>query len=138
MDARRIIVRPGVGLLTLVALLVGCSSPEQKPLPTSPPPTSSGPTSSSPASTTSTSTAPSLKPGVIPGNGRFQVGTEVQPGTYVSDTPAGSMCYAARLGKKEAPDPLITNFIKQGRTKVTIEKTDAYFETRDCADWVKQ
>ena len=59
----------------------------------------------------------------------------MQPGTYVSDNPPGATCYVARLGKRTAPDPLITNNVATGRMTVTIAATDSYVETRDCALW---
>ncbi len=77
-------------------------------------------------------------PSSIPGTGRFEVGVEIGPGTYVSDTAPDVMCYAARLGKRDAPDPLITNYVTKGRTVVTIRATDTFFETRDCAPWKKR
>ncbi|MBW3084316.1 hypothetical protein KEM60_00503 [Austwickia sp. TVS 96-490-7B] len=90
------------------------------------------------SSTTSTSARPSIEPGTIPGTGTFAVGTDIQPGTYVSDTPAGTTCYIARLGKKDSPDPLIANKVNKGRTEITIEKTDSFVESRDCATWKKR
>lgn len=89
-------------------------------------------------STDATSARPSIAPGTIPGAGLFEVGTDVQPGTYVSQTAADKTCYAARLGKRDSPDPLIANYVIKGRAVVTIEKTDSYFETRDCATWTKR
>ncbi len=62
----------------------------------------------------------------------------MEPGTYVSDTAPDVMCYAARLVKRDAPDPLITNYVTKGRTVVTIRATDTFFETRDCAPWKKR
>ncbi|SEW00969.1 hypothetical protein SAMN05421595_0826 [Austwickia chelonae] len=118
--------------------LTGCgekkSSENSAPSSTS---ASSSPTTSSTPSTSTTS-KPSIEPGTIPGTGRFQVGVDIQPGTYVSETDPGTMCYAARLTAKDSPDPLITNHVTKGRTVVTIQKTDAFFETRDCATWKKR
>ncbi len=105
------------------------SNPGQTPSPTESPngasPSESGP-------------SVSIAPGTIPGTGRFAVGVDIQPGTYVSDTAPTVMCYAARLGKRDAPDPLITNHVVKGRTVVTIQATDSFFETRDCAQWRKR
>jgi len=66
------------------------------------------------------------------------VGVDVQPGTYVSENPPGSSCYVARLGKRDAPDSLITNYLAKGRMTVTVLPTDAFVETRDCATWTKR
>lgn len=79
-----------------------------------------------------------ITPGTIPGSGVFDVGRDIQPGTYVSETPPDVTCYAARLGAKNSPDPLIANYVVKGRSTVTIEASDAYFETRDCAIWRKR
>ncbi len=118
--------------------LTGCGN--GKPPEAAAPGTTSSSTSatSSASPSTSATSTPAIEPGTIPGTGRFQVGVDIQPGTYVSETAPGTMCYAARLTGKDSPDPLITNHVKKGRTVVTIQKTDAFFETRDCATWKKR
>lgn len=103
-----------------------------------PAPTESSSGAAPSASTTTTTPRPSIEPGTIPGAGLFTVGTDIQPGTYVSDTAPTVTCYAARLTTKDAPDPLIANYVTTGRSVVTIEKTDRYFETHDCATWRKR
>lgn len=76
-----------------------------------------------------------IQPGTIPGDGTFLVGTDVQPGTYRSD--AGSYgCYYARLSDTSgAPGSIITNNLSQGPLVVTIDDSDAAFETRGCRTW---
>lgn len=95
-------------------------------------------TSNAVTSGTTTTSRPPIQPGTIPGTGLFQVGTEIQPGTYVAENPPTATCYVARLGRRDAPDPLIVNNVAKGRMTITVEKTDAYVETRDCVTWTKR
>jgi hypothetical protein len=132
------------GVLAVLGLAIsGCSGQSSEPAATTSAttagsPGASGATSTAAASSTTTTARPSVEPGTIPGTGLFEVGGDVPPGTYVSETAADKTCYAARLAKRDSPDPLIANYVVKGRSTVTIEKTDVYFETRDCATWKKR
>ncbi len=135
----------GAAAAAVLVALAGCSGrPGGSPSTTSTVATTTAATTTTtataPASTPvgTTSARPSVAPGTIPGAGLFEVGVDVQPGTYVSENPPGSSCYVARLGKRDAPDSLITNYLAKGRMTVTVLPTDAFVETRDCATWTKR
>lgn len=75
--------------------------------------------------------------GTIPGSGTFLVGTDIQPGTYVSDD--NSTCYWARLsGTSGEFGDIIANDNVTGRGIVTIAPTDVAFTTTRCSDWTLQ
>lgn len=78
-------------------------------------------------------------PGIIPGDGTFQVGTDVQPGTYKSAgaAPGGiGDCYWARLGPGGG-DNILDNNLTPGQSVVTIRPSDKEIETRGCQDFHK-
>lgn len=139
----------GAAAAAVLVALAGCSGrPGGSPSTTSTVATTTAATTTATTTTTATAPAstpvgttsarPSVAPGTIPGAGLFEVGVDVQPGTYVSENPPGSSCYVARLGKRDAPDSLITNYLAKGRMTVTVLPTDAFVETRDCATWTKR
>lgn len=66
-------------------------------------------------------------------NGISLVGTDIQPGTYKSDS---DDCYFARLsGTGNTLDDIIAN--GNGATIVTIDPSDNAFESRRCAPWTQ-
>lgn len=67
------------------------------------------------------------------GDGIYEVGTDIEPGTYVAD--AGDGCYWARLSGSDGFDSIITNHFGAGQTIVTIKETDRFFETSGCGPW---
>jgi len=69
------------------------------------------------------------------GDGTWQVGVDVLPGTYRSS--GGDTCYWSRLASFTGgiQDAIIANGIGEGPTVVTIAATDKGFEARDCGDW---
>lgn len=72
----------------------------------------------------------------IPGAGTFEVGADVKPGRYKSARPDdGDSCYWARL--KDTDGGIIANNLTQGPSVVVIKKTDAFFETNGCQEFVK-
>lgn len=75
---------------------------------------------------------------VIPGDGTYAVGVDVQPGTYVSKAPLIN-CYWARLGGNSgAIDDIIDNNNSAGQSVVTISSSDKYFETSGCSTWTRR
>lgn len=72
------------------------------------------------------------------GDGTFQVGVDVKPGTYVSKKPSGRNCYWARLSGQDGFDSIIDNGNSAGQVVVTIRKTDKFFESSGCSDWTKR
>ncbi|MCG8654870.1 hypothetical protein [Yimella sp. NH-Cas1] len=71
----------------------------------------------------------------IPGDGTFQVGVDVQPGTYISTTPDSGNCYWARLSGSDGFGNIIDNSNSSGQSLVTIKATDKFFESRGCNAW---
>jgi hypothetical protein len=75
-------------------------------------------------------TAPPL-PGF--GDGTQLVGTDVQPGRYVSE---GDLCYFERLsGLSGTFEEIITNGNVSGQAIVEILPTDVAFNSSSCGDW---
>jgi hypothetical protein len=68
------------------------------------------------------------------GDGEYQVGTDVAPGTWKAQNPAG--CYWARLKAFTGePTDVIANQTDSGIVK--IEASDRGFETYGCGSWTK-
>ncbi|EWT03901.1 hypothetical protein N864_17175 [Intrasporangium chromatireducens Q5-1] len=72
------------------------------------------------------------------GDGTYQVGVDVKPGTYVSKKPSSGNCYWARLSREDGLGGIIANNNSSGQSVVTIRKTDKYFESSGCSDWTKR
>lgn len=71
------------------------------------------------------------------GDGTFQVGADIAPGTYRAPN-AGGYCYWARLnGTGGTLAEIIANDIAAGPAVVTIAATDAAFESSGCGGWTK-
>jgi hypothetical protein len=73
------------------------------------------------------------------GEGKFVVGTDIAPGTYRTSGPAGKLdCYWERLkDTRSDTDSIIANSLGRAPATVTIDRTDAAFQTRWCSPWVK-
>lgn len=111
--------------------------PPSKASKTPPPekPKTSSPTQSQPpvptqTTTISTTVAPALL-AMIPGDGIWIVGLDIEPGTYRSMSGGG--CYWARLSDTSG-DGIITNG-SGARQVVTVAATDRAFETAGCGSW---
>ena len=86
-----------------------------------------------------TVTAPRPAPAVaMAGDGTYQVGIDVQPGTYLSETPESGNCYWARMTGGDGIDNIIQNNNSSGRSVVTIKVGDKLFESNGCSDWTKR
>jgi hypothetical protein len=86
-----------------------------------------------------------LLPGqAIPGDGVFIVGTDVEPGTYQNGgdadvlEPHGPLCLWARLSDLADPSHALQSGLGRERFTVTIEATDAGFQTDGCEGWVRR
>lgn len=78
---------------------------------------------------------PAVKP-AAKGSGTYQVGTDIQPGTYLSSGNDDGMCYWERAkDAKDDMDSVLANDNVKGSSYVTIAKTDKIFKTTDCKDW---
>jgi hypothetical protein len=71
------------------------------------------------------------------GDGTYEVGIDIKPGTYVS-TPADSgNCYWER-SKGDGFDGILENDNTSGQAVVTIKKSDRFFKSSGCNDWTKR
>lgn len=82
--------------------------------------------------------APTLSSNSVPGDGVYEVGTDIKPGKYKSPGPTNDIvgCYYARKNSAGVVPPGGSNYI-HGQVVVTIKSTDAEFETQGCQPWVK-
>lgn len=75
------------------------------------------------------------------GDGTYQVGVDIRPGTYRTVVPGDSLgCYWARLKNATGGlDAIITNnnVNAGGHITVTIKSSDGAFQTEDCGTWVR-
>ncbi|MBA0125079.1 hypothetical protein H0B56_05940 [Haloechinothrix sp. YIM 98757] len=79
-----------------------------------------------------------IEEGTVPGDGVWVVGEDIEAGTYRGNA-EGRDCYWARLsGTSGDFGDLITNGNSSGPTVVTIQDSDAAFETNRCGEWRKQ
>lgn len=87
-----------------------------------------------------TVTAPPPAPAVaMAGDGTYQVGVDVEPGTYVSKKSDSGNCYWARLKNGDGgSESIISNGNSAGQVVVTIKKSDKFFESNGCSDWTKR
>lgn len=69
------------------------------------------------------------------GDGTHLVGDDIQPGTYRNDGETGR-CYWKRLsGFGGTLDDIIANAHPEGQSFVTIDSSDAAFESKNCGTW---
>ncbi len=88
------------------------------------------------ARSTKTVTAGPPKPAVaMAGDGTYEVGVDVKPGTYVSSAPDSGTCYWERSNGKDGVGGIIENGLSAGRVVVTIKKSDRFFTSTGCSDW---
>ena len=73
----------------------------------------------------------------MPGDGTYEVGVDVKPGTYVSKAP-DSNCYWARTTGGDGIGDIIANGNSAGQVVVTIKSGDKFFESNGCSDWTKR
>jgi hypothetical protein len=123
MVSRATFIAPTIAAAAMLAL-AGCAVPPS-------------PTNAAPTRTVTVTYTPPPPPGqpatTFSGNGTYQVGVDIAPGTYRS---AGSAegttptCYWARLKSLSTSD-IINNNISPGPQVVEIRPTDAAFLTKD-------
>ena len=100
-------------------------------------------TTAAPETSTTTKTAtvtaePPAPASAIPGDGTFEVGVDVEPGTYVAGPGSRGQCYWARLSGSGDLGDIIDNNISSGQSIVTIAASDKFFESSGCSDWTKR
>jgi len=65
-------------------------------------------------------------------DGTYQVGVDIQPGTYRS--PGGQNCYWARLAKNQTD--IVDNDLSSGPTIFTVKASDGFVKLHNCT-WTK-
>lgn len=76
------------------------------------------------------------KKAAIAGDGEFQVGSDVKPGTYRTTGNSDGMCYWERAKDASGElDSLLANDNVSGTSYVTIKATDKLFKSSGCTDW---
>ncbi|MFE6360917.1 hypothetical protein ACFVP3_13030 [Streptomyces sp. NPDC057806] len=70
------------------------------------------------------------------GDGDFEVGTDIKPGTYRTTGNTDGMCYWERAKDSSGEmDSLLANDNVTGTGYVTVKATDKLFSSSDCGDW---
>jgi hypothetical protein len=70
------------------------------------------------------------------GDGDFQVGSDIKPGTYRTTGNTDGMCYWARAKDASGElDSLLANDNVSGTSYVTVKAGDKLFKSTDCEDW---
>ncbi|MEU6374188.1 hypothetical protein [Streptomyces sp. NPDC046909] len=70
------------------------------------------------------------------GDGEFQVGSDIKPGTYRTTGNDDGMCYWERAKDASGEmDSLLANDNVTGTSYVTVKATDKLFKSSDCNDW---
>jgi hypothetical protein len=70
------------------------------------------------------------------GDGDFQVGSDIKPGTYRTSGNDDGMCYWERAKDSSGEmDSLLANDNVTGTSYVTVKASDKLFKSSDCNDW---
>jgi hypothetical protein len=70
------------------------------------------------------------------GDGDFQVGSDIKPGTYRTTGNTDDMCYWERAKDASGEvDSLLANDNVSGTAYVTVQATDKIFKSSGCNDW---
>ncbi|MEU9324221.1 hypothetical protein AB0D91_10480 [Streptomyces canus] len=76
------------------------------------------------------------KKAAFAGDGDFQVGSDIKPGTYRTTGNSDGMCYWERAKDASGEmDSLLANDNVTGTSYVTVKATDKLFKASDCNDW---
>ena len=118
-------IAPAIATASMLAL-AGCAVP--------PSPTNAAPTRTVTVTVTLTPPPPPGQPNTTFGDGEYQVGIDIAPGTYRSA--GGDGCYWARL-KTLATNSYIDNNNGSGPQVVEIKPSDGAFLTKNCGTWQK-
>jgi len=79
---------------------------------------------------------PVVKQAAFAGDGDFQVGSDIKPGTYRTTGNSDGMCYWERAkDAKGEMDSIIANDNVSGTSYVTVEATDKLFKSSGCKGW---
>ncbi|MFD8199030.1 hypothetical protein ACWDTR_21945 [Streptomyces sp. NPDC003470] len=81
-------------------------------------------------------TAKAEKKAAFEGDGDFEVGSDVKPGTYRTTGNTDGMCYWERAKDASGElDSLLANDNVTGTSYVTVQATDKFFKSNGCGDW---
>lgn len=70
------------------------------------------------------------------GDGIWQIGTQIQPGTYRARVPAGSGCYVAFLRTNDETDIIDSDEADPGAAvSVTVPDRDGFVQSKGCGTW---
>ncbi|MEU3411230.1 hypothetical protein ABZ760_08155 [Streptomyces sp. NPDC006658] len=70
------------------------------------------------------------------GDGEYQVGTDIKPGTYRTANNTDGTCYWERAKDASGElDSTLANDNVSGRSYVTVKATDKLFKSNGCSDW---
>lgn len=76
------------------------------------------------------------KKAAFAGDGDFQVGSDVKPGTYRTTGNTDGMCYWERAkDAKGETDSILANDNVSGTSYVTVKATDKLFKSNGCKHW---
>ncbi|AWW39180.1 hypothetical protein ADL00_45565 [Streptomyces sp. AS58] len=76
------------------------------------------------------------KKAAFAGDGDFQVGSDIKPGTYRTSGNTDHMCYWERAKDASGElDALLANDNVSGTSYVTVEAGDKIFRSSGCSDW---
>ena len=123
-------------MLVILAACAGEATPTDTPTSLPPTPTTTPSPTPSPASTPTSTPTPTLSgPSTTFGGGVWIVGVDILPGTY-RNSDSTATCYWARLsGFGGGLGDTIANELSDSTQTVTINSTDAGFESNDCGTW---
>ncbi|UFR04057.1 hypothetical protein KBP30_24070 [Streptomyces sp. Go40/10] len=76
------------------------------------------------------------KKAALGGDGEYQVGSDVKPGTYRTTGNTDDMCYWERAKDASGElDSMLANDNVSGTSYVTVKPTDKLFKSSGCKDW---
>ena len=76
--------------------------------------------------------------GTVPGDGRFRVGSDIQPGVYQAEASGTGNCYWARLSSDTGDiGEIINNGNTSGPVTITVGAGDAMLELSGCSEFHK-
>ncbi|MEV2213734.1 hypothetical protein AB0H86_20185 [Streptomyces sp. NPDC050997] len=85
---------------------------------------------------TKAGTETAKKKAAFAGDGDFQVGSDIKPGTYRTTGNSDGMCYWERAKDASGEmNSLLANDNVSGASYVTVKAGDKIFKSSDCADW---
>jgi hypothetical protein len=88
-----------------------------------------------PGQATTTTPKPTAAPAITLGDGVYEVGAEIKPGTYKTRA-EGDPCYWARLADPDGSN-ILANHIGTGLMTLRVRSSDKYIELSGGCEWRK-